>query len=231
MRNITIAVDGHSSCGKSTMAKALAKRLGYRFIDSGAMYRAVTLYSLQHNLIDELTGELLEEELKSQLDSIKIRFSYNPELGFSETYLNGVNVEKDIRTLYVSNFVSKVAAVPFVRRAMVAQQQEMGREKSIVMDGRDIGSVVFPDAELKVFVTASPKVRAERRMKELQAKGENAKLEEVLENLMMRDKIDQERADSPLIRAEDAYLLDNSEMSFDQQNEWIYKLAQEKINA
>lgn len=219
MKKIVIAVDGFSSCGKSTMAKDLAKEIGYIYIDSGAMYRAVTLYGIREGLY---CGEKIDEErLKSQLDQIRISFRFNPETGRPDTYLNDVNVEKEIRGMEVANRVSPVAALGFVRRAMVAKQQEMGEAKGIVMDGRDIGTVVFPDAELKIFVTASPEVRAQRRVDELAAKGEVASFEEVLENVKMRDHIDSTRKESPLCQAADALVLDNSHMTIAEQKAWL----------
>lgn len=219
MKKIVIAVDGFSSCGKSTMAKDLAKEIGYIYIDSGAMYRAVTLYCIRQGLY---CGEKIDEErLKSQLDQIRISFRFNPETGRPDTYLNDVNVEKEIRGMEVANRVSPVAALGFVRCAMVAKQQEMGEAKGIVMDGRDIGTVVFPDAELKIFVTASPEVRAQRRVDELAAKGEVASFEEVLENVKMRDHIDSTRKESPLCQAADALVLDNSHMTIAEQKAWL----------
>ena len=217
---ITIAIDGHSSCGKSTMAKALAKRIGYAYIDTGAMYRAVTLYCLEHDMIKG--DEVNKQRLRRHMPKIEITFKVNNE-GKSETWLNGKNVEQEIRGMEVSSKVSLIAAIGFVRRAMVAQQQVMGKEKGIVMDGRDIGTVVFPDAELKFFVTASAQVRAERRFKELQAKGDTTTtLEQVLANVEERDRIDSTRKESPLRQAPDALLLDNSNLSIEQQNEWLY---------
>lgn len=219
MKKITIAIDGFSSCGKSTMAKDLAREIGYIYIDSGAMYRAVTLYSLQHNLIQ---GETIDtDELKNQLKDIHISFKLNPETGRPDTYLNGVNVEADIRTMTVSTKVSLIAALDFVRQAMVMQQQEMGKAKGIVMDGRDIGTTVFPDAELKIFVTASPEIRAQRRYDELKGKGQEANLDDILENVKQRDYIDQHREVSPLRKAEDALLLDNSHMTIAEQKRWL----------
>lgn len=219
-KRITIAIDGHSSCGKSTMAKALAKRIGYAYIDTGAMYRAVTLYCLEHDMING--DEVNEPRLRRHMPKIEISFKVNDE-GKSETYLNGKNVEQEIRGMEVSSKVSLIAAIGFVRRAMVAQQQAMGKEKGIVMDGRDIGTVVFPDAELKFFVTASAQVRAERRFKELQAKGDTTTtLEEVLANVEERDRIDSTRKESPLRQATDALLLDNSNLTIEEQNEWLY---------
>lgn len=219
-KRITIAIDGHSSCGKSTMAKALAKRIGYAYIDTGAMYRAVTLYCLEHDMIKG--DEVNKPRLRRHMTKIEITFKVNNE-GKSETWLNGKNVEQEIRGMEVSSKVSLIAAIGFVRRAMVAQQQVMGKEKGIVMDGRDIGTVVFPDAELKFFVTASAQVRAERRFKELQAKGDTTTtLEQVLANVEERDRIDSTRKESPLRQAPDALLLDNSNLTIEQQNEWLY---------
>ncbi len=219
-KRITIAIDGHSSCGKSTMAKALAKRIGYAYIDTGAMYRAVTLYCLKHDMIKG--DEVNKPRLRRHMPKIEITFKVNNE-GKSETWLNGKNVEQEIRGMEVSSKVSLIAAIGFVRRAMVAQQQVMGKEKGIVMDGRDIGTVVFPDAELKFFVTASAQVRAERRFKELQAKGDTTTtLEQVLANVEERDRIDSTRKESPLRQAPDALLLDNSNLTIEQQNEWLY---------
>lgn len=219
MKKITIAIDGFSSCGKSTMAKDLAREIGYIYIDSGAMYRAVTLYSMENGIF---TAESIDtEKLKKQINSIRISFQLNPETGRPDTYLNDINVEKKIRTMEVSSRVSPIAALDFVREAMVAQQQEMGKAKGIVMDGRDIGTTVFPDAELKIFVTASPEIRAQRRYDELKAKGEEAGFDEILENVKQRDYIDQNREVSPLRKADDALLLDNSHMTISQQKEWL----------
>lgn len=219
MKKITIAIDGFSSCGKSTMAKDLAREIGYIYIDSGAMYRAVTLYSLQHNLIQ---GETIDTDgLKNQLKDIHISFKLNPETGRPDTYLNDVNVEADIRTMAVSSKVSLIAALDFVRQAMVMQQQEMGKAKGIVMDGRDIGTTVFPDAELKIFVTASPEIRAQRRYDELKGKGQEANFDDILENVKQRDYIDQHREVSPLRKADDALLLDNSYMTIAEQKRWL----------
>ncbi len=218
---ITIAIDGHSSCGKSTMAKALARRIGYAYIDTGAMYRAVTLYCLEHDMIK--SDEVNKPRLRRHMPKIEITFQVNAE-GKSETYLNGRNVEHEIRGMEVSNKVSLVSAIGFVRRAMVAQQQAMGRNKGIVMDGRDIGTVVFPDAELKVFVTASVEVRAQRRYQELQSKGDTSTtFEEVLANVVERDRIDSTRKESPLRQAPDALLLDNSHLTLDEQDQWLYE--------
>lgn len=219
MKKIIIAMDGHSSCGKSTMAKALAKAIGYTYIDTGAMYRAVTLYALQHQLLDE--ENIDEEQLSEKMGDIQISFVLNQETGRPDTYLNGVCVEKEIRGMEVSNNVSRISAIPFVREALVAQQQQMGKDKGVVMDGRDIGTVVFPDAELKVFVTATAEVRAQRRYDELCSKGETPDYEEVLKNVKERDYLDSHREVSPLRKADDAIELDNSEMTIPQQNEWL----------
>lgn len=219
MKKITIAIDGFSSCGKSTMAKDLAHEIGYIYIDSGAMYRAVTLYSIENGIFH--ADRIDTEKLKKQIGDIRISFRLNPETGRPDTYLNGANVESKIRTMEVSSRVSPIAALDFVREAMVAQQQEMGKSKGIVMDGRDIGTTVFPDAELKIFVTATPEIRAQRRYDELKAKGEEACFDEILENVKQRDYIDQNREVSPLRRADDALLLDNSHMAIFQQKEWL----------
>jgi cytidylate kinase len=218
MKKITIAIDGHSSCGKSTMAKELARRVGYVYVDTGAMYRAVTLYALRHNLF-AADGSIKTAELEAALPSISI--DQRLVDGQTTTFLNGENVEREIRTLEVSNHVSPIATLPFVRTALVAQQQRMGREGGIVMDGRDIGTTVFPKAELKIFVTASAEVRARRRYDELQQKGMPADYDDILKNVEERDYIDSHREVSPLRQAEDALLLDNSEMTIDEQNEWL----------
>ena len=220
MKKITIAIDGHSSCGKSTMAKDLAKELGYIYVDTGAMYRAVTLYAMRHNLFDA-SGEVMTDKLKAEMPDIHISFKFNAEAGRPDTYLNGELVEKVIRSIEVSNHVSKIAAITFVREAMVDQQREMGKEKGIVMDGRDIGTTVFPDAELKVFVTASAEVRAQRRFDELKAKGMPADYDEILKNVQERDYIDSHREVSPLRKADDALLLDNSNMTIPEQKQWL----------
>lgn len=224
---IIIAIDGHSSCGKSTIAKAVAVRFGYIFIDSGAMYRAVTLYALRHNLI--IDGEVKREELIGALPEIRIDFRYNPERQRSDTFLNGENVEEEIRQLTVSQNVSPVATIAEVRKAMVRFQQEMGRNKGIVMDGRDIGTVVFPDAEFKLFVTASTEIRAKRRFDELKSKGENVSFDEILQNIMERDHIDSTRKASPLRKADDALVLDNSDMTREEQMEWVIRKVEEKL--
>lgn len=220
MKKITIAIDGHSSCGKSTMAKELAKRIGYIYVDTGAMYRAVTLFALRNGMLDD------SEALERALGDIKITFRLNAD-GRPETYLNGENVEKEIRSLEVSSHVSPIATLPFVRTFLVAQQQAMGKEKGIVMDGRDIGTVVFPDAELKIFLTASAEVRAQRRYDELKAKGQEASYEDILKNVVERDYIDSHREVSPLRKADDAIELDNSNMTIAEQNEWLMKVYRE----
>ena len=215
MSKIIIAIDGFSSTGKSTIAKQLAKHLGYIYVDTGAMYRAVTLYAMQHNYINEDGFNINDFVL--QLHNINLEFTYNPELEFSEMYLNGENVEKEIRTLAVSGFVSKVAAIPEVRYQLVKQQQKMGKDRGIVMDGRDIGTVVFPNAELKLFMTASAQTRAQRRFDELTKRGDEVTFEEVLKNVKERDYIDSHRADSPLVKAKDAIEIDNSELGLEEQ--------------
>ncbi len=220
MRKITIAIDGHSSCGKSTMAKDLAKAIGYIYVDTGAMYRAVTYYALTQNLWDD-NGVLDTAQLKTKIPEIEISFKLNEETGKPDTYLNGICVESEIRGMEVSSKVSEVAALPFVREALVAQQQRMGESKGIVMDGRDIGTVVFPDAELKVFVTATAEVRAQRRYDELLSKGSPADYEDILRNVKERDYADSHREVGPLRQAEDAILLDNSNMTIPEQNAWL----------
>lgn len=221
MKKIIIAIDGHSSCGKSTMAKALAKAIGYIYVDTGAMYRAVTLYAIRNGMF---TGESPDAALlESRMDDIHVSFRLNKETNLPETLLNGECVEKDIRGMEVSSKVSPISALPFVRTAMTRQQQLMGEKKGIVMDGRDIGTAVFPNAELKIFVTASAEVRAGRRFKELQAKGEKVDFEEVLKNVRERDYIDSHREVAPLRKADDAILLDNSRMTIDEQNAWLLK--------
>ena len=228
MKKITIAIDGHSSCGKSTMAKDLAKKIGYVYVDTGAMYRAVTLFALRNNLFEE-DGAVKVDELEKRMDEIKISFKFNTETQRPDTYLNGELVEKEIRGMEVSNHVSPIAAIGFVREAMVAQQQRMGKKGGIVMDGRDIGTVVFPNAELKVFVTATAEVRAQRRYDELNGKGQEADYEEILKNVQERDYIDSHREVSPLRQAEDALLLDNSNMTIPEQNEWLLKQYELRI--
>ncbi len=222
MSKIIIAIDGYSSCGKSSTAKGVAKSLGYQYIDTGAMYRAVTLYFIQNHV--SLTNP---KEVDSALDRIEIEFRANSE-GKSDTYLNGLNVEEEIRKLYVADKVSDVAAIAAVRHAMVREQQRMGKKKGFVLDGRDIGTVVFPDAELKIFMTADPMVRAQRRQAELLDKGELVDLEEVLENIKKRDIIDTTRDESPLRQADDAHLLDTTFMTLDEQIEKVVLLADTK---
>ena len=229
MKKITIAIDGYSSCGKSTMAKDLARRIGYVYVDTGAMYRAVTLYALRNGLFAE-DGSVLTEQLEKHMGNINITFQFNPETQKPDTYLNGELVEKEIRSLEVSNHVSPIAAVPFVRTAMVAQQQAMGQEGGIVMDGRDIGTTVFPQAELKIFVTASAEVRAQRRYDELISKGMPEPYEDILKNVEERDYIDTHREVSPLRQADDALLLDNSHMTIPEQNEWVMERYLERAS-
>ncbi|HUI33850.1 MAG: (d)CMP kinase [Dysgonamonadaceae bacterium] len=220
MEKINIAVDGVSSSGKSTMAKDLAKEIGYIYIDSGAMYRAITLYCMQNNIINP-DKTINESKLKEHLPNIDIRFKLNPETGRPDTYLNGKNVEKEIRGMEVSQLVSPVSAIGFLRKEMVKQQQKMSLNKGVVMDGRDIGTVVFPDAELKIFVSASPEIRAKRRIDELRMKGDTkTSYEEVLENIKYRDHHDQNRKESPLRKADDAITLDNSNINIEQQLQW-----------
>ena len=218
MKKITIAIDGHSSCGKSTMAKELARKVGYVYVDTGAMYRCVTLFALRHQFFTA-DGAVLEEQLREAMPQIDIDQRLID--GKTTTFLNGENVEREIRNLEVSNHVSPIAAIPFVRTALVAQQQKMGREGGIVMDGRDIGTTVFPNAELKIFVTASAEVRAQRRYDELQQKGMPADYADILKNVQERDYIDSHREVSPLRQAADALLLDNSHMTIDEQNKWL----------
>ena len=222
MKKITIAIDGFSSCGKSTMAKDLAKEIGYIYVDTGAMYRSVTLFALRHNLFNA-DGTIRERELQEQMKDINISFQLNKTTGRPDTYLNGENVENDIRTMEVSSHVSPIATFSFVREALVAQQQRMGAEKGIVMDGRDIGTVVFPKAELKIFVTASAEVRAQRRYDELKAKGTDADYADILKNVEERDYIDSHRATSPLRKADDAIELDNSNLTIAEQKKWLYE--------
>lgn len=229
MNNITIAIDGFSSTGKSTVAKQLAKALGYVYVDSGAMYRAVTLFAMQNGFIDKDCFD--SDVLIAHLNDINISFQFNKDLGFAEVYLNGVNVEKEIRTLEVSQFVSKVAEISEVRAMLVEQQQQMGKNKGVVMDGRDIGTVVFPDAELKIFMTASAETRAKRRYQELLEKGANVSYDEVLENVTSRDRIDTTRDDSPLVKANDAVEFDNSHLSIEEQFSSLLKLAKKAIKS
>lgn len=220
MKKIVIAIDGYSSCGKSTMAKNLARQLGYVYVDTGAMYRAVTLYALRHQLF-EADGEVDATSLQQAMPDIRISFQFNKQTGKPDTYLNDELVEQEIRTMKVSEKVSKIAALPFVRTALVAQQQRMGKDKGIVMDGRDIGTVVFPHAELKIFVTASAEVRAQRRYDELQQKGMPARYDDILKNVQERDYIDSHREVSPLRKAEDDIELDNSNLTIDEQQQWL----------
>lgn len=220
MKKIIIAIDGFSSCGKSTMAKDLARELGYVYVDTGAMYRCVTLYALRHGLF-RADGTINLPQLEAEIPNINISFKLNKETGRPDTYLNNENVESEIRTMEVSSRVSPIAAVPFVRAALVAQQQKMGEDKGIVMDGRDVGTVVFPNAELKIFVTASAEVRAQRRYDELKAKGMEADFEEILENVKQRDYIDSHREVSPMRKADDAIELDNSHISIAEQKQWL----------
>lgn len=229
MKKITIAIDGHSSCGKSTMAKQLAADLGYIYVDTGAMYRAVTLYALRNGLMNAETKEIKTDELQQQIDQVKIGFVLNAE-GQKQTVLNGEIVEQEIRQMLVSSCVSPIAALGFVRSHLVALQQQMGQEGGIVMDGRDIGTVVFPNAELKVFVTASAEVRAQRRLKELQGKGDTTTtFEEVLKNVEERDYLDSHREVTPLRQADDALLLDNSNMTIPEQNALLRSWVDEAI--
>lgn len=228
MKKITIAIDGHSSCGKSTMAKELARKLGYIYVDTGAMYRTVTLYAMRNNLFTS-DGEVMVDELEKKMSDIKVSFCLNKETGKPDACLNDEVVETIIRSIEVSNHVSKIAAIPFVREAMVDQQRRMGAEKGIVMDGRDIGTTVFPDAELKIFVTASAQVRAQRRFDELQQKGMPADFEEILKNVEERDYLDSHREVSPLRQAEDAILLDNSNMTIPEQNEWLMQQVEKAL--
>ncbi|NJM79499.1 MAG: (d)CMP kinase [Flavobacterium sp.] len=224
MKKITIAIDGFSSTGKSTLAKQLAKQLGYVYVDTGAMYRAVTYFAMQHGFIAE--NYLDKEGLITELPNIKLAFQFNPNLGFAEMYLNDVNVEQPIRTIEVSRNVSQIAEISEVRAKLVEQQQAMGKNKAIVMDGRDIGTVVFPDAELKIFMNASAETRAQRRFEELVEKGQNVTFNEVLENVQQRDYIDTHREDSPLVKAFDAVEIDNSALSKKEQFDLVLKLVE-----
>ncbi len=227
MKKITIAIDGFSSCGKSTMAKMLAKEVGYIYVDTGAMYRAVTLFAMRNGMIAP-NGDVNRDALKAKMDALHVEFKLNPQTGKAETYLNGENVEHEIRGMEVSAHVSAIAAIDFVRTALVAQQQRMGHDKGIVMDGRDIGTVVFPDAELKVFVTASAEVRAQRRFDELVGKGMKANYDEILHNVQERDYIDSHREVSPLRKAEDAIELDNGQLTIAEQLQWLIDKFKEK---
>ena len=228
MKKITIAIDGYSSCGKSTMAKALAKRIGYVFVDTGAMYRAATLVALRNNLFDE-NNNLDVPRLEELLAETRVSQQNNPATGATETFLNNQNVENEIRSMEVSSRVSIVAALPFVRRHMVRLQQEMGHDGGVVMDGRDIGTTVFPDAQLKIFVTASPEVRAMRRYEELKAKGMEVSLEEVARNISERDHIDTHREESPLRQAADAVVFDNTNLSREEQFVMLLALFKERV--
>ncbi len=228
MKKIVIAIDGYSSTGKSTLAKKLAKQLGYIYVDTGAMYRAVSFYAHEKEYIDKESFKV--EKLISDLDQINLEFKYNDALGYSEIYLNKRNIEKEIRSLEISNYVSKVAAVPEIRRKLVEQQQEMGLKKGIVMDGRDIGTVVFPEAELKIFMTASSEKRAHRRYKEMIDNGNDVTYVSVLENVNSRDFLDTTRKDSPLIKAQDAIEVDNSDLSVDDTFDVVYQYVQQKLD-
>lgn len=230
MKKIVIAVDGHSSCGKSTMAKGLAKQLGYIYVDTGAMYRCVTLFALRGGMFDN-EGNVIAHRLESEMANISVSFLINNETGRPEACLNGENVESEIRSMQVSDHVSPIAALPFVRKVLVEQQQKMGEGKGVVMDGRDVGTTIFPKAELKVFVTASAEVRAMRRYKELQDKGMPADYGNILKNVQERDYIDSHREVSPLRRADDALLLDNSNMTIAEQQQWLLEKAEERIAA
>jgi len=223
MQKITIAIDGFSSCGKSTMAKALAQKLNYSYIDTGAMYRSVTLYALQNNLIDQKKKHDFTK-LIEELPNIKVEFIYNPTLHISEAFLNGKNVDREIRSMEVNENVSAISSIKEVREKMVAMQREMGKNKAVVMDGRDIGTNVFPDAELKIFMTADNMVRAQRRLDELSSHGDYHDINEVLQNLLKRDHADMNRKENPLIQAKDAIILDNTDLNKEQQLEFVIKL-------
>nr|WP_294938652.1 (d)CMP kinase [uncultured Flavobacterium sp.] len=227
MKKITIAIDGFSSTGKSTLAKQLARELGYVYVDTGAMYRAVTFFAMQHHYVSE--NHLDKNKLVEALPDLHLHFEFNPDLGFAEMFLNGKNVETEIRTLDVSRLVSKIAEISEVRSKLVEQQQQMGKHKAIVMDGRDIGTVVFPNAELKIFMTASPQTRANRRFDELIENGQKVTYQEVLENVMQRDYIDTHREDSPLVKAADAIELDNSALTKKEQFQIVLNLVSEKV--
>ncbi|WP_338874815.1 (d)CMP kinase [Spirosoma sp. SC4-14] len=224
MPKIVIAIDGYSSCGKSTTAKAVAAKMGYGYIDTGAMYRAVTLFFIQERIA--FTNQ---KEVELALERIHITFNYSNQTGKNQTCLNGLNVEDEIRTMHISNLVSEVSAIPEVRWAMVAQQQKMGRRRGVVMDGRDIGTTVFPDAEVKVFMTAETYIRAQRRQQELLAKGELVNMDEIIKNIEKRDLIDTTRSESPLVKAADATLLDTSHMTIEEQVDWVIELADRRL--
>ena len=226
-KKITIAIDGYSSTGKSTIAKQLAKVMGYVYVDSGAMYRAMTLFAMNKNWISE--GHLDKEKLLTSLDSVSLSFELNPTIGHAEIFLNGVNVENQIRTIQVSNLVSKIAAISQVRKKMVTIQKKIGKDKGVVMDGRDIGTVVFPDAELKLFMTSSAEIRAQRRYDELIAGGQKVSFEEVFNNVVERDRIDTSRADSPLIKADDAIEIDNSHLTREEQFKKVLQLSRRRL--
>ena len=226
---IIIAIDGYSSTGKSTIAKELANKLGYLYVDTGAMYRAVTLYAMKHGMVGK--DFLNEKELIKNLDKINLKFKYNQKLKFSEMYLNNKNVEKEIRSIEVSKLVSKVSTLSAVRKRLVEQQKELGINKGLVMDGRDIGTVVFPEAELKLFMTASPEKRATRRYKELLDRGHKVTYQEILQNVQLRDKIDSTRKDSPLMKADDAIEFDNSDMGLKEQFDRIYNITLQRIKS
>jgi cytidylate kinase len=228
VQKITIAIDGYSSTGKSTVAKQLAKHLGYIYVDTGAMYRAVTLFTMQNGWIDKDHFDVLS--LVSNLDKVTISFTFNPELGFAEVYLNGVNIEREIRTLEVSSFVSQVSTIPEVRYQLVKQQQKMGKDKGVVMDGRDIGTVVFPYAELKLFMTASADKRATRRFNELIDRGDEVQYNDVLRNVQERDYIDSNREDSPLVKAHDAIEIDNSDLTLTEQFDTVLNLVNKTLD-
>jgi len=223
MQKITIAIDGYSSCGKSTLAKALAHKLNYSYIDTGAMYRAVTVYALRNNIIDA-NNNINLEKLIASLDNIDVTFVHNPQSHISDTYLNNENVEREIRTMQVSGLVSKISSIKEVREKMVALQRKMGKSKGVILDGRDIGTNVFPKAELKLFMTADGDVRAHRRLTEYSSKGQYFTLEEVKHSLLERDTEDINRKENPLIKADDAIILDNSDISREEQLEFVLKL-------
>jgi len=228
LKKIVVAIDGFSSTGKSTLAKQLANKLGYVYVDTGAMYRAVTFYAMQINIITK--NEFDKAKLIELLGDIELNFIFNETLGFGEIYMNGINIEKEIRSLEVSNFVSKIAEISEVRAKLVEQQQKMGEARGIVMDGRDIGTVVFPNAELKIFMTASAKTRAQRRFEELIKRGDNVSYEAILKNVQQRDHIDSTREDSPLKMTSDAIEIDNSNLSLEEQFELVYGIAKNKLN-